>query len=112
MLVNPLRYMAPLARNLTGLASGSYAAGYDSAVRREPVGVCGQGEPWSCPWMMGVWNFGPARAAGNTVVLNPSDTTPVTTALLGKIAGEHLPPGVLNIVVRDRDTGRALRHYT
>jgi betaine-aldehyde dehydrogenase len=108
MLVDHLRYMATLARNLTGLASGSYAAGYDSAVRREPVGVCGQVAPWNYPLMMGVWKFGPALAAGNTVVLKPSDTTPVTTALLGKIAGEHLPPGVLNIVVGDRDTGRAL----
>ncbi|HZX55274.1 MAG TPA: aldehyde dehydrogenase family protein, partial [Ilumatobacteraceae bacterium] len=108
MLVDHLRYMATLARNLTGLASGSYAPGYDSAVRREPVGVCGQVAPWNYPLMMGVWKFGPALAAGNTVVLKPSDTTPVTTALLGKIAGEHLPPGVLNIVVGDRDTGRAL----
>jgi hypothetical protein len=107
MLVDHLRYMATLARNLTGLASGSYAPGYDSAVRREPVGVCGQVAPWNYPLMMGVWKFGPALAAGNTVVLKPSDTTPVTTALLGKIAGEHLPPGVLNIVVGDRDTGRA-----
>src|SRR4051812_46972527 len=108
MLVDHLRYMATLARNLTGLASGSYAAGYDSSVRREPVGVCGQVAPWNYPLMMAVWKFGPALAAGNTVVLKPADTTPVTTAMLGSIAAEQFPPGVFNIVLGDRDTGRAL----
>jgi betaine-aldehyde dehydrogenase len=108
MLVDHLRYMATIARNLTGLATASYATGYDSSVRREPVGVCGQVAPWNYPLMMAVWKFGPALAAGNTVVLKPSDSTPVTTAMLGSIAAEHLPPGVLNIVMGDRDTGRAL----
>jgi betaine-aldehyde dehydrogenase len=108
MLVDHLRYMATIARNLTGLATASYATGYDSSVRREPVGVCGQVAPWNYPLMMAVWKFGPALAAGNTVVLKPADTTPVTTAMLGSIAAEHLPPGVLNIVIGDRDTGRAL----
>lgn len=108
MLLDHLRYMATIARNLTGLASASYAPGFDSAVRREPVGVCGQVAPWNYPLMMAVWKFGPALAAGNTVVLKPSDTTPATTALLGKIIGEHLPPGVMNIVLGDRGTGRAL----
>ncbi|MET0910220.1 MAG: aldehyde dehydrogenase family protein, partial [Ilumatobacteraceae bacterium] len=108
MLVDHLRYMATIARNLTGLASASYVTGFDSAVRREPVGVCGQVAPWNYPLMMAVWKFGPALAAGNTVVLKPSDTTPATTALLGRIIGEHLPPGVMNIVLGDRDTGRAL----
>jgi betaine-aldehyde dehydrogenase len=108
MLVDHLRYMATIARNLTGLASASYVAGFDSAVRREPIGVCGQVAPWNYPLMMAVWKFGPALAAGNTVVLKPSDTTPATTALLGRIIGEHLPPGVMNIVIGDRDTGRAL----
>jgi betaine-aldehyde dehydrogenase len=108
MLVDHLRYMATLARTLTGLATASYATGYDSSVRREPVGVCGQVAPWNYPLMMAVWKFGPALAAGNTVVLKPSDTTPVTTSMLGSIAAEHLPPGVLNIVLGDRDTGRAL----
>ncbi|MET0909854.1 MAG: aldehyde dehydrogenase family protein, partial [Ilumatobacteraceae bacterium] len=108
MLVDHLRYMATIARNLTGLASASYVAGFDSAVRREPVGVCGQVAPWNYPLMMAVWKFGPALAAGNTVVLKPSDTTPATTALLGRIIGEHLPPGVMNVVIGDRDTGRAL----
>ena len=108
MLLDHLRYMATLARHLTGLATGTYADGYDSTVRREPVGVCGQVAPWNYPLMMGVWKFGPALAAGNTVVLKPSDTTPVTTTMLGALAQECLPPGVLNIVTGDRDTGRAL----
>jgi betaine-aldehyde dehydrogenase len=108
MLLDHLRFMSGLARSLTGLASASYATGYDSAVRREPVGVCGQVAPWNYPLMMAVWKFGPALAAGNTVVLKPSDTTPVTTAMLGSIAARILPPGVFNVVMGDRDTGRAL----
>ncbi len=107
-MIDHLRYMATIARNLTGLASTSYVTGFDSSVRREPVGVCGQVAPWNYPLMMAVWKFGPALAAGNTVVLKPSDTTPVTTSLLGRIVGEHLPPGVMNIVIGDRSTGRAL----
>jgi betaine-aldehyde dehydrogenase len=107
-VVDHLRYMATIARNLTGLASASYLTGYDSAVRREPVGVCGQVAPWNYPLLMAVWKFGPALAAGNTVVLKPSDSTPVTTAMLGSIAAETLPAGVFNVVVGDRDTGRAL----
>jgi betaine-aldehyde dehydrogenase len=107
-VLDHLRYMATIARNLTGLASASYLTGYDSAVRREPVGVCGQVAPWNYPLLMAVWKFGPALAAGNTVVLKPSDSTPVTTSMLGSIAAEVLPPGVFNVVVGDRDTGRAL----
>jgi betaine-aldehyde dehydrogenase len=107
-VLDHLRYMATIARNLTGLASASYLTGYDSAVRREPVGVCGQVAPWNYPLLMAVWKFGPALAAGNTVVLKPSDTTPVTTSMLGSIAAEVLPPGVLNVILGDRDTGRAL----
>jgi len=87
MLLDHLRYMATLARHLTGIATASYQEGYDSSVRREPVGVCGQVAPWNYPLMMAVWKFGPALAAGNTVVLKPSDSTPVTTAMLGSIAG-------------------------
>src|SRR3954468_12841199 len=108
MLVDNLRYMATLARNLTGLASASYLTGYDSAVRREPVGVCGQVAPWNYPLLMAVWKFGPAPAGGKTAVLKPTDSTPVTTSMLGSVAAETLPPGVFNVVVGDRDTGRAL----
>jgi betaine-aldehyde dehydrogenase len=77
-------------------------------IRREPVGVCAQVTPWNYPMMMAVWKLAPALAAGNTVVLKPSDTTPVSTLLLAEIAAEFLPPGVLNVICGDRDTGRAL----
>ena len=77
-------------------------------MRREPIGVVGQVTPWNYPMMMAVWKIAPAIAAGNTVVLKPSDTTPVTTLRLAELAAEVLPPGVLNVVCGDRDTGRAL----
>jgi betaine-aldehyde dehydrogenase len=79
-----------------------------SYVRREPVGVVAQVAPWNYPMMMAVWKLAPAIAAGNTVVLKPSDTTPATTTLLAEIAAEFLPPGVLNVVCGDRDTGRTM----
>jgi betaine-aldehyde dehydrogenase len=107
-LIEHLRFYAAAARDLRGLASGSFVAGYDSTVRREPVGVCGQVAPWNYPLNMGVWKFGPALAAGNTVVLKPSDTTPISTLMAAAIIGEILPAGVLNVVAGDRDTGRAL----
>jgi betaine-aldehyde dehydrogenase len=83
-------------------------AGMTSIIRREPIGVCAQVAPWNYPMMMAVWKFAPAIAAGNTVVLKPSDTTPATTTLLAEIAAEFLPPGVLNVICGDRDTGRAM----
>jgi betaine-aldehyde dehydrogenase len=77
-------------------------------VRREPIGVVAQVTPWNYPLMMAVWKVAPALAAGNTVVLKPSDTTPASTVLLAELAQEFLPPGVLNVVCGDRDTGRML----
>ncbi len=106
--VDELRFFAGAARILEGRSAGEYLANHTSYVRREPVGVCAQVTPWNYPMMMAIWKFAPAIAAGNTVVLKPSDTTPVTTLLLAEIAAEFLPPGVLNVVVGDRDTGRAL----
>jgi len=79
-----------------------------SMIRREPVGVCAQVTPWNYPMMMAVWKFAPAIAAGNSIVLKPSDTTPATTVLLAEIAAEFLPPGVFNVICGDRDTGRAM----
>ncbi|SDP08903.1 betaine-aldehyde dehydrogenase [Streptomyces sp. cf386] len=107
-IVDVLRYFAGAARNLPGAAAAEYTPGRTSVVRREPVGVCGQITPWNYPLMMAVWKVAPALAAGNTVVLKPSDTTPSSAALLARLAAEHLPPGVLNVVCGDRDTGRAL----
>lgn len=106
--VDQLRFFAGAARVLEGLAAGEYTEGHTSYVRREPVGVIGQVTPWNYPLMMAVWKLGPALAAGNTVVLKPSDTTPWSTVLLGELAAEAFPPGVVNIVCGDRDTGRAL----
>ncbi|WP_283138262.1 gamma-aminobutyraldehyde dehydrogenase [Rhizohabitans arisaemae] len=107
-MVDQLRFFAGAARVLEGKAASEYMAGHTSFVRREPVGVVGQVAPWNYPMMMAVWKFAPAIAAGNTVVLKPSDTTPASTLLLAEIAAEFLPPGVFNVVCGDRDTGRAL----
>jgi betaine-aldehyde dehydrogenase len=103
-----IRFFAGAARVLEGRSAGEYLAGHTSYVRREPVGVCAQVTPWNYPLMMAVWKISPALAAGNTVVLKPSDTTPLSTLLLAEIAAEFLPPGVLNVVCGDRETGRAL----
>jgi betaine-aldehyde dehydrogenase len=107
-LADELRFFAGAARTLTGSSAGEYLADHTSLIRREPVGVCAQVTPWNYPMMMAVWKFAPALAAGNTVVLKPSDTTPVSTLLLAQIGAEFLPPGVLNVICGDRDTGRAL----
>jgi betaine-aldehyde dehydrogenase len=103
-----LRFFAGAARVLEGRSAGEYMAGHTSYVRREPVGVCAQVTPWNYPLMMAVWKIAPALAAGNTVVLKPSDTTPLSTLLLAEIAAEFLPPGVLNVICGDRDSGRAM----
>ena len=103
-----IRFFAGAARVLGGLSAGEYLKDHTSMIRREPIGVCAQVTPWNYPMMMAVWKFAPAIAAGNTVVLKPSDTTPVSTVLLAEIASEFLPPGVFNVICGDRDTGREL----
>ncbi|MFG2123730.1 aminobutyraldehyde dehydrogenase [Streptomyces sp. NPDC048710] len=107
-IADVLRYFAGAARNLPGAAAAEYTPGRTSVLRREPVGVCAQITPWNYPLMMAVWKVAPALAAGNTVVLKPSDTTPSSATLLARLAAEHLPPGVLNVVCGDRGTGRSL----
>ena len=107
-MVDELRFFAGAARVLEGKSAGEYLANHTSYVRREPIGVCAQITPWNYPMVMAVWKFAPAIAAGNAVVLKPSDTTPVSTLLLAEIAAEFLPPGVFNVIVGDRDTGRQL----
>ena len=109
-MLDQIRFFAGAARVLEGRAAGEYMKGFTSIIRREPVGVIGQVTPWNYPMMMAVWKFAPAIAAGNTVVLKPSDTTPVTTVRMAEIIAqaEALPPGVLNVVCGDRESGRAL----
>ena len=104
--IDHLRYFAGLARSLEGVGAGEYVEGHTSYVRREPVGVVGQVAPWNYPFMMAIWKVAPALAAGNTVVLKPSDTTPLTAVILAETAARVLPSGVLNVVCGDRETGR------
>jgi betaine-aldehyde dehydrogenase len=106
--VDQLRFFAGAARMLDGRSAGEYLAGHTSWVRREPIGVVAQVTPWNYPLMMAIWKIGPALAAGNTIVLKPSDTTPVTAVMLAELAAEFYPAGVLNVVCGDRDTGREL----
>jgi betaine-aldehyde dehydrogenase len=107
-MVDQIRFFAGAARVLEGKAAGEYMAGHTSWVRREPIGVVGQVTPWNYPMMMAIWKIAPAIAAGNTVVLKPSDTTPLTTLRMAELAADIFPPGVLNVICGDRDTGRAL----
>ena len=107
-IVDQLRFFAGAARVLEGKSAGEYMKDHTSYVRREPIGVCAQVTPWNYPLMMAIWKIAPALAAGNTIVLKPSDTTPASTLLLAEVAGEFLPPGVFNVIAGDRDTGRAL----
>ncbi|MGW0250524.1 aminobutyraldehyde dehydrogenase [Nocardia goodfellowii] len=106
-----LRFFAGAARLLEGRAAGEYAEGFTSYVRREPIGVVAQVTPWNYPFLMAVWKIGPALAAGNTVVLKPSDTTPESTLMLAEISVGILPAGVFNVVLGDASTGAELvRH--
>jgi len=111
--LDQIRFFAGAARMLHGLSAGEYMTGHTSMIRREPIGVCAQVTPWNYPFMMAVWKWAPAIAAGNAVVLKPSDTTPVTTVWMAELLNEFLPPGVVNVICGDRDTGAALvRHRT
>src|SRR5690606_5024586 len=107
-MVDQLRFFAGAARLLEGKSAGEYMENLTSFIRREPVGVCAQVAPWNYPMMMAIWKIGPALAAGNTVVLKPSDTPPASTVLLAEVAAEFLPPGVFNVICGDRDTGRGM----
>ncbi|MFE9095542.1 gamma-aminobutyraldehyde dehydrogenase [Streptomyces sp. NPDC007264] len=107
-MVDQIRFFAGAARMLEGRSAGEYMEGMTSMIRREPVGVCAQVAPWNYPMMMAVWKFAPAIAAGNTVVLKPSDTTPASTVLIADIIGSILPKGVFNVICGDRETGRMM----
>lgn len=104
-----LRFFGAAARTPEGKATGEYMRGYTSILRREPVGVVGALAPWNYPLMMAVWKIGPALAAGNVVVLKPSEETPLTTMRLAELAADLFPPGVLNVITGQGDTvGAAL----
>ncbi len=98
VMADNLRFFAGAARCMEGRAAGEYMEGHTSFIRREPVGVIGQVTPWNYPMMMAVWKIGPALATGNTIVLKPAETTPITTLRLAELAAEWLPAGVLNVV--------------
>jgi betaine-aldehyde dehydrogenase len=109
-MVDQIRFFAGAARILEGKSAGEYMQGFTSMIRREPIGVIGQVTPWNYPMMMAVWKFAPAIAAGNAVVLKPSDTTPASTLKMAELIAQSdaLPPGVFNVVCGDRETGKAL----
>jgi betaine-aldehyde dehydrogenase len=110
-MCDQIRFFAGAARVLEGLSAGEYMSGYTSYIRREPIGVCAAVTPWNYPAMMAVWKWAPALAAGNTMVLKPSDTTPASTVWMAQVMAEFLPAGVFNVVLGDRETGAALvRH--
>ncbi|MEU3721980.1 gamma-aminobutyraldehyde dehydrogenase [Streptomyces sp. NPDC031705] len=111
-MVDQIRFFAGAARLLEGRSAGEYMDGMTSIIRREPVGVCAQVAPWNYPMMMAVWKFAPAIAAGNTVVLKPSDTTPASTVLMAEIIDSILPKGVFNVVCGDRETGKAMVEHS
>ncbi len=107
-MVDQIRFFAGAARVLEGTSAGEYMTGYTSWIRREPIGVCAAVTPWNYPAMMAVWKWAPALAAGNTMVLKPSDTTPASTVWMAELMAEFLPAGVFNVVLGDRDSGAAL----
>src|SRR5881227_2214170 len=99
--VDNLRFFAGAARTLEGRAAGEYMRGFTSMIRREPIGVVGSIAPWNYPLMMAIWKVAPALAAGNVVVLKPSEQTPLTALKLAELAGDILPAGVLNVITGD-----------
>jgi betaine-aldehyde dehydrogenase len=107
-MLDQIRFFAGAARVLEGRGATEYLEGMTSYIRREPIGVCAAVTPWNYPMLMAVWKWAPALAAGNTMVIKPSDTTPASTLLMAELMAEVLPPGVFNVVCGDRDTGRAL----
>jgi aminobutyraldehyde dehydrogenase len=108
-IADVFRYFAGACRIPQGLAAGEYLPGHTSMIRRDPVGVVGSIAPWNYPLMMAAWKIAPAIAAGNTLVLKPSEQTPLTALKLGEQLAGLLPPGVVNIVCgRGEPVGTAL----
>ena len=111
-MIDQIRFFAGAARNLEGKSAGEYMDGMTSFIRREPIGVCAQVTPWNYPMMMAVWKWAPAIAAGNTVVLKPSDTTPASTVFMAQVMSEFLPEGVFNVICGERETGKMLVEHS
>lgn len=111
-IVDCFRFFAGAVRNMHGPVAGEYMAGHTSMIRRDPVGVVGSIAPWNYPLMMAAWKLAPALAGGNTIVLKPSEQTPLTLLKLGKIIADIFPEGVVNIVVgKGSTTGSALINH-
>ncbi|MET0481017.1 MAG: gamma-aminobutyraldehyde dehydrogenase [Mycetocola sp.] len=106
-----LRFFAGAARVLEGKSAGEYLEGHTSWIRREPIGVVAQVTPWNYPLMMAIWKIAPALAAGNTVVLKPSDTTPESTLVLARLTQGILPDGVLNVILGNASTGQLMTEH-
>jgi betaine-aldehyde dehydrogenase len=98
VMADQLRFFAGAARCMEGRAAGEYMEGHTSFIRREPVGVVGQITPWNYPLMMAIWKIGPALGAGNTIVLKPAETTPLTTLKFAEWCADILPAGVFNVI--------------
>jgi aminobutyraldehyde dehydrogenase len=107
-IVDVIRFFAGAARCLHGAAAGEYLPNHTSMIRRDPIGVVGSIAPWNYPLMMAAWKVGPALAAGNTVVIKPSEQTPLTTIALGEMASDIFPAGALEVVTGAGDVGAAL----
>lgn len=111
LIVDLVRFYAGAVRVSEGTATGEYERGSTSLVLRQPIGVVGLITPWNYPLLEAIWKVGPALAAGNTVVLKPSEVTPLTTVLLAKLAADIFPAGVLNVVLGDGTTGAAIVNH-
>lgn len=111
LIVDLVRFYAGAVRVSEGTATGEYERGSTSLVLRQPIGVIGLITPWNYPLLEAIWKIGPALAAGNTVVLKPSEVTPLTTVLLAKLAADIFPAGVLNVVLGDGTTGAAIVNH-
>ncbi len=98
------RFFAGAARTMHGAVAGEYLAGFTSMIRRDPIGVVASIAPWNYPLMMAAWKLAPALAAGNTVVLKPSEQTPLTALKLAELLAELFPPGVVNVIAGRGET--------
>ncbi|MFY9511470.1 MAG: gamma-aminobutyraldehyde dehydrogenase [Rubrivivax sp.] len=108
-VVDCWRYFAGAVRAMGGTVANEYLAGHTSMIRRDPVGVVGSIAPWNYPLMMAAWKLAPALAAGNTVVIKPSEQTPLSTLLLARVAAEIFPKGVINVIAgRGPSVGQTL----